>query len=396
MKFLHTSDWQLGRPFSRVDDTDKRHALRQVRLDAVDRIAAAARDNGCSFVVVAGDLFDSTTPDDTTVRDACVRIGRAGLDVYAIPGNHDHAGPDGVWERDFLRNAVRLNAPNFHVLTAREPVVRDDAVILPFPLFRRQDAGDVLGWVRAPGALDGLPQDRPWIVLAHGSVQDFGEGAALDEDDDSSQPNLLDLDALRAAVRPDYIALGDWHGCKRVAADAWYSGTPEPDRFPKGGDYRAGVALVVDVPARGAPPSVAPVETGAVRWIEPAPVAFAGEESLAAFETLLDGLLRGRTGQDSLKLSLSGFLGFEERRRLDELLRAAKAATLRFKAEDRVVPKPSDAELAALRDRAADPLIARVAARLDERSRDPALAEADRRVALDALRELYLTANADD
>ena len=393
MKFLHTSDWQLGRPFSHVEDPAKRQSLRQVRLDAIGRIGEAAHDNGCAFVVVAGDLFDSTTPDDTTVHEACVRIGRMGLDVYAIPGNHDHAGPDGVWEQPFfLRHAAR--APNLHILVERKPVVRNDAVILPFPLFRRQDSGDVLDWIRKPGALEGLPEDRPWIALAHGSVQDFGGESDRDEDDDASvQPNLLDLDALRKAARPDFIALGDWHGCKGIAADAWYSGTPEQDRFPKGAGYRAGLALVVDVPGRGAPPVATPVETGAVRWTELS-AHLSDSASLDDLARRLGGPAAGDAPGSCLRLVLDGFLGFGDRKRLDEeVLRDARAAAMRFKLEDRVVPKPSAAELDSLRNRAVDPLISRVAARLDDRSRDPARSEEDRRAALAALEQLYLLAN---
>jgi hypothetical protein len=39
---LHTADWQIGKPYGRVADPDKRSRLRQVRLEAIDRIAAAA------------------------------------------------------------------------------------------------------------------------------------------------------------------------------------------------------------------------------------------------------------------------------------------------------------------------------------------------------------------
>ena len=212
-------------------------------------------------------------------------------------------------------------------------------MILPFPLFRRQDSGDVLDWIRKPGALEGLPEDRPWIALAHGSVQDFGGESDRDEDDDASvQPNLLDLDALRKAARPDFIALGDWHGCKGIAADAWYSGTPEQDRFPKGAGYRAGLALVVDVPGRGAPPVATPVETGAVRWTERPPDTFSDAASLDLFEAQLKDLLRDRAGSDSLKLDLRGSLGFEDRKRLDRILTDARAATLRCKVRDEVRP----------------------------------------------------------
>ena len=39
--FIHTADWQLGKPFSRVDDPDGQALLRQERLIAIDRIGEA-------------------------------------------------------------------------------------------------------------------------------------------------------------------------------------------------------------------------------------------------------------------------------------------------------------------------------------------------------------------
>lgn len=61
MRFIHTSDWQLGKPFGRVP-AEARAALGEARLDAIDRIAAAARANGAPLVLVAGDVFDSPEP----------------------------------------------------------------------------------------------------------------------------------------------------------------------------------------------------------------------------------------------------------------------------------------------------------------------------------------------
>ncbi|MFN5695903.1 MAG: exonuclease SbcCD subunit D, partial [Cyanobacteriota bacterium] len=93
--FLHTADWQIGKPYARVTDPDKRSRLRQVRLEAIERIGATAA--GASFLVVAGDLFDSPTPARSDVSAVCAAIGRLELPVLVIPGNHDHGAPGSVW-----------------------------------------------------------------------------------------------------------------------------------------------------------------------------------------------------------------------------------------------------------------------------------------------------------
>ena len=57
--FLHTADWQLGKPFAGIADPQKRALVQQERLAVLDRIAAAAQESGAQFILVAGDLFDS-------------------------------------------------------------------------------------------------------------------------------------------------------------------------------------------------------------------------------------------------------------------------------------------------------------------------------------------------
>jgi DNA repair exonuclease SbcCD nuclease subunit len=40
LRFLHTADWQLGKPYARVTDPDKRSQLRHERYSAVGRLGA--------------------------------------------------------------------------------------------------------------------------------------------------------------------------------------------------------------------------------------------------------------------------------------------------------------------------------------------------------------------
>ena len=51
LSFLHSADWQIGKPYARVEDPDKRAKLRQVRIEAIDRIGvrpgSAGRLSSC-------------------------------------------------------------------------------------------------------------------------------------------------------------------------------------------------------------------------------------------------------------------------------------------------------------------------------------------------------------
>ena len=73
MRFLHTSDWQIGKPFGRVPE-EARHALQDARLDAIDTLAAAARAERAAWILVAGDVFDNSEPGDRVYRQAYSRM----------------------------------------------------------------------------------------------------------------------------------------------------------------------------------------------------------------------------------------------------------------------------------------------------------------------------------
>ncbi|MEM9601054.1 MAG: DNA repair exonuclease, partial [Pseudomonadota bacterium] len=60
-RFIHTADWQLGKPFARFDPALSGR-LRAERQDVIGRIAAAARTADCQHILVAGDVWDTTLP----------------------------------------------------------------------------------------------------------------------------------------------------------------------------------------------------------------------------------------------------------------------------------------------------------------------------------------------
>lgn len=380
--FLHTADWQLGKPFAGVEDPQKRALLQHQRLEAVVRLGRLARERGAAFVLVAGDLFDSPSATKATVSAACSAIGAIGLPVYAIPGNHDHGGTGSLWEQDFFRRERDQLAPNFRILLKPEPVEVPGAVLLPCPLLRRHEAGDPTAWVRTAGGAFALPEDRPRIVLAHGSVVNF-ESFSDDEETDSGSANQIDLERLPQA-EVDYVALGDWHGAKQVGAKAWYPGTPELDRFVKGGEHNPGNALVVGV-ERGQLPAVDVASTGAVGWHEKT-FQFADDSSLVALEQTVLACVGSRANQDLLRLHLEGSLGIAARQRLEQLTESWGARLIRLQLLDRTTLAPTPEELDGLTRRAGDPLISRVAARLVALA---AGADEPAAVARIALRELH-------
>lgn len=376
MRFVHTADWQLGKPFGTIEDHEKRGLVKEERFRAVERIGEVVREHDAAFVVVAGDLFDSTTPDRSTVSKACQAIGSLGVPVLVIPGNHDHGGPGSIWEQEFFLKERDALAPNLEVLLEPEPFELEGAVILPCPLLFKSTFEDPALWLRSFD-YSSLPSGKPRVVLAHGSVYDFsgfeGEGAT----------NLLDLDAL-PMNEIDHIALGDWHGTTQVGPKAWYPGTPEPDGFPRGEEYRSGNVLVVEV-ARGDNPRVEPVLTAGFRW-HTLSFSFTEETLLEELESLLEETFGGHESRSLGKVTLDGRLGIDAMHRLGKMEEQWRARLLDLRWDDQGVQiAPTQEELGSLTGMSEDPLIAAVASSLLEMMQQGEDAE----VARVALQELY-------
>lgn len=382
-RFIHTADWQTGKPFEYIDDENKRARARQERVNMITRVGEAARAHEAEFILVAGDLFDSNTAAKAEVSATCAAIGALGLPVYVIPGNHDHGGPGSVWEQAFFRSERAALAPNLHVLLEAAPVELATAVLLPCPLLRRHEAADTTAWLRT---LDYTPwTNKPRVVIAHGSVQNFGavSSAEADDENDPGSANHLDIDRLPAGEL-DYVALGDWHGAKQISPHAWYSGTPEQDRFAKGEDNLPGHVLAVSA-SRGAPPVVAKILTGRLRWHRIEWQA-AGAEDVAALNEQLTGLTGLEAGEHLVRLVTSGHLGMDGLAALEQALEVWQARLMHLRVRGRVEALPTVDEEQMLTQMTDAPLTARVAARLLERAK---LDGDEGEIARLALRELH-------
>lgn len=378
--FLHTADWQLGKPYGWVSSPEQQNRLRDARFDAIDRLGELARAEKARLVLVAGDVFDSNRPGANTIATALGRIGQMGVPVLLIPGNHDHGGTGSLWETKEFTEQSRRRAPNLHVLTECKPIEVEGLVVLPCPLLKRMETTDTTAWIRhlPPETWESFGA-RPRIVLAHGSIQEFGSGAG-----DGEAPNQINLAQLPMA-QIDYVALGDWHGVKEVTQHAWYSGTPEIDRFPKGNDNRPGFCLVVTA-NRGSAPQVEERPTSRKAWHQ----LTRQVHTLAELESLdleFRQLLGSRVNDDLMELEITGSLGLEGRDRLEQMLDSIRPALIALDVRDQVTVTPTDAEIEALTCRAADPLIRTVAVRLLDRYRG---ASGDSgAAALSALRDLH-------
>ncbi len=322
-RFLHTADWQIGRQYSQFPPDDA-VPLAQARLDAVHTIARLATEHAVDAVLVAGDVFDLQTVSERTIRQLFLALGGFAGPWVMIPGNHDAALSESVWTR-----AARLGVlpANLHLALTGQVIdfPAQGFAALTAPLTQRHTYNDLTAWFDDAPTAEG----RVRVGLAHGSVQGL-----LAEEIDSANPIAPDR-ATRA--RLDYLALGDWHGCKQIDVRTWYSGTPEADRF-RGND--PGHALLVQIDAAGATPVVQRLATGQHDW--------QSWEATVAVDSDVDALiarLAGLGARDVVDIVVNGQADLGATERLQAALRKAEALARSIRADLgalRLVPTEED------------------------------------------------------
>lgn len=232
MRFLHTSDWHLGRSFHRVNLLGAQEAF-------LDHLVTTAREHDVDAVLVAGDVYDRAVPPLAAVQlfdDVLHRLADAGVPTVMISGNHDSARRLGVASGLIARAGIHLRTDPAGCAT---PVVlRDrhgDVAFYGVPYlepalvrdeFRTATAGHeaVLGAamdrVRADLA-ERAPGTRS-VVLAHAFV---AGGEPSDSERDITVGGVAAVPSgLFEGV--DYTALGHLHGCQTVNERVRYSGSP--------------------------------------------------------------------------------------------------------------------------------------------------------------------------
>lgn len=368
LKFLHTSDWQIGKVFRFLDNANM-GLLQEARLRAITRLGELAGAYGARHVLVAGDVYDMEALSPRSINQPIERM-RAfpAVHWHLLPGNHDPHRPNGLWDQLLHRGLP----DNVHVHASPELAILEGegAVLLPAPLQHRRAIGDPTAYMDDAAVPDGLLR----VGLAHGTITGFGS-------DDRDVPNYI------APDRPDkaglsYLALGDWHGQKKINDRCWYSGTPEPDAFDV---IDGGQALLVEIAGASALPTVMPVSTGHYAWIN-----LSQQINTAEDIDFLASKLRG-VAEDLnkvlLHLAVEGALSLQDRRYFEERIIEGVSAALCFLRVDdrRLFPHPTPEDLDQI-DRGG--FVRAAAEELKRQSEEGG--DAERAIAAEALQRLYI------
>jgi len=298
MRFLHTSDWHLGRSLHKAD-------LREAQAAFLDHLVETAGSERVDAVLVAGDVYDRAIPPVDSValyEEALARLRMTGARVILISGNHDSARRLGV-------NSALIDASGVHLRTRpaalADPVLLADehgqvavygvpylepALGLPVtraeaPAERSHEAvlGEAVRAIRADAAARGMSRT---IAMAHAWVA--GGASAEERRQDAERHKSAserDISVGGIGYVPaslfdgfSYVALGHLHGRKTLAEHMRYSGSPLPYSFSEK-DHKKG-SWLVEVAADG---------KASAEWV-PAPVY----RRLAVLAGRLDDLLAAR------------------------------------------------------------------------------------------------------
>lgn len=249
MRFLHTSDWHLGRSFHRISLLDAQAAF-------LDHLVATALTHEVDAVLVAGDVYDRAVPPLSAVElfdRALHRLAEARVPTVMISGNHDSARRLGVGAGLIDHAGIHLRTDPARCAT---PVVLADAhgdvafYGLPYlePALVREEFKAAKAGHEAvlTAALDRVRADlarRPdgtrSVVLAHAFV---AGGAASDSERDITVGGVSAV-PTGTFDGVDYVALGHLHGAQALTERVRYSGSPLAYSFSES-DHRKTMWLV--------------------------------------------------------------------------------------------------------------------------------------------------------
>ncbi|MER6052451.1 exonuclease SbcCD subunit D [Streptomyces sp. NPDC001793] len=255
MRFLHTSDWHLGRSFHRVNLLAAQRAF-------LDHLVETVRTRDVEAVLVAGDVYDRAVPPLAAVElfdEALHRLAALGVPTVMISGNHDSARRLGVGSGLMRRAGIHLHTDP---ADCAAPVVLEDAhgpvACYGLPYLEPAMVRDTLGAPRADhaavlgAAMDRVRADladRPAgtrsVVLAHAFVTG---GTASDSERDITVGGVA---SVPAAVFDgvDYAALGHLHGCQTLTERIRYSGSPLAYSFSEAAHRKS--SWLIDLDAAG-------------------------------------------------------------------------------------------------------------------------------------------------
>jgi len=275
MRFLHTSDWHVGRTIRNLSRIEEHQAVFAEIIDIAKREQVDA-------VLMTGDIFHERRPPlaaEEIVAQMLADLARAGIPSVLIPGNHDDAfrirtlKPFGDLVRvhvmtDFTEDISSLIVPipgregKEHALIGCLPYLHPHAVLTAAEGAGTSEdvrlgvyQGKVQEYFRA--LVEGMrrrSREAVSVILAHAHITEceFGGG--------EWRSSVFPLHAAFLPAHVHYVALGHMHKPQAIPgtkSQAWYAGSIMQMDFGERGQQKS-VCLIDAHP--GKPTTVTPID----------------------------------------------------------------------------------------------------------------------------------------
>jgi len=244
VRFLHTSDWHIGRT---VRSKSRRDEQERVLQEVIDH----ARTHAIDCLLVSGDLFDSSAPapeSERLVYSFFRELHGSGIPAVVIAGNHDH--PMRFEALSHLLRALSIHLIGHPAAPTDGGVIElpsrdgeEGAVIAALPWVAEREAVDFTKLQEEPGAplaqyaerLSGamttltasFRPDTCNLLLAHLLVNNAVVGFGGGERELHMSMGIYGIPAQMIPAAPQYTALGHVHKPQAVRKSpaAYYSGS---------------------------------------------------------------------------------------------------------------------------------------------------------------------------
>lgn len=245
MKFIHTSDWHIGRYFHNVSLlADQAHFLQQL-LTTLEAEAVDA-------LVIAGDIYDRAVPPAPAVallNDTLATISQMGIPILMIPGNHDSAERLGFCSAPLKQANIHIFGDLKNIAEGVTLTGKNGTAVTFFGLpYAHPNQGlEAYGqhFSTHQELLDhqldlikNEPQESeiPRVLISH----HFVGGASETESERPLSVGGSEMVSANSMADFDYVALGHLHRAQACRFDhVRYSGSPLKYSFSEANDHKS-------------------------------------------------------------------------------------------------------------------------------------------------------------
>lgn len=249
MKILHTSDWHLGQNFMGKSRIEEHRRM-------VDWLARTVKEHGVDMVILAGDVFDTSTPPSYArelYHDCVVKLNQLGCRFVVVAGNHDSVSVLNESKsllkhmHTYVVTQPSCDQPQDCLIPIQDGKGETQGVVCAIPFLRAQDmvkrelgqsseqkhqqlSQSIVDYYQL--IFDAAKQHYPEVpIIGTGHFTLIGG----EKTDSVREIYVGTLEALSPSLLPafDYLALGHIHKPMQVAGkETWrYSGSPMPMSF---------------------------------------------------------------------------------------------------------------------------------------------------------------------